>query len=445
MIKDIKPNGVIYATAKIGTALFLAGTFTSMNSQTRNRMASIDTSDGSLLPFSPVFNGLVFSICSGATKIVITGQFTTVTYNNITTSDCAGIVVYDTVLDSFIKINSLTFTPLSNSPGGALFPGGGLMYSSQIAYNSSTQTFYVTGQFMYDYTDVFGNSVSARTAIISFKEDNLTPIDLGVTFVPAYINGTPNTNGVRTPLYSLAVCVDPSTSYVYFWASSADATVSRAYDVSDPLNPVSLGWIPQIKQSSSNNGVIARMFIVGNNLWLLSGPATFSGYSKNYSAATKSCNGIMVVDKTTFDPVYPSDQITPFGLSTFNFMGGATAYSLLENDSGNIIILGGFWGAGFGTNSTTPTRYNVAVFDPVDFSNPIGEIIDFKGWVIINYITRFPYIESGVIYGYFIDENKLYVYGSLPNDGGIVRSNQFEPFILNMDGGRYPLAFIGAN
>ena len=60
-------NSNVYALDVGGSQLFVAGSFSSIRSVSRSRVASLNLSDGTVTPFAPVANATVSSLAVDAT------------------------------------------------------------------------------------------------------------------------------------------------------------------------------------------------------------------------------------------------------------------------------------------------------------------------------------------------------------------------------------------
>ena len=154
--------------------LYFGGSFTSVNGTTRNRMAAVDGSDGSLLPFNPnidanVAEVLVDNLYLGGPKIYAGGLFSTVngatTRNRIARFDSDGTVdAWDPDLDD--SVFTLFLGPDRYVYAGGAFTTVGATSRNFLARWDADQTTAVVDP-TFD-PDVTGNSVQ-----IVFQYDNI--------------------------------------------------------------------------------------------------------------------------------------------------------------------------------------------------------------------------------------------------------------------------------
>jgi trimeric autotransporter adhesin len=73
-------NGRVNAVAYLGATLFLGGSFTSVEGQTRNRLAACDAATGALLSWNPNANGVVraLEVSPAGTRVYVGGDVSAV-------------------------------------------------------------------------------------------------------------------------------------------------------------------------------------------------------------------------------------------------------------------------------------------------------------------------------------------------------------------------------
>jgi hypothetical protein len=73
-------NGRVNAVAYLGGTVYLGGSFTQVNSTTRNRLAACDAATGNLLSWNPNANGVIraLKVSPAGTRVYVGGDFSTV-------------------------------------------------------------------------------------------------------------------------------------------------------------------------------------------------------------------------------------------------------------------------------------------------------------------------------------------------------------------------------
>jgi hypothetical protein len=73
-------NGRVNAVAYLGGTVYLGGSFTSVDGQTRNRLAAFDAASGNLLSWNPNANGVVraLKVSPAGTRVYVGGDFSTI-------------------------------------------------------------------------------------------------------------------------------------------------------------------------------------------------------------------------------------------------------------------------------------------------------------------------------------------------------------------------------
>ena len=172
-------NGRVNAVAYLGNTLYLGGSFTSVDGQTRNRLAACDAATGNLLSWNPNANGVVraLKVSPAGTRVYVGGDFSAV--GGAARSRVAA---------------------LSPSSGGAF---GWSPYVNDsvkaVTTSNSGATVYVGGDF--DSAEGAG-----RRRLAAF---NATSGNLSTTFKPNVSNGTGN----FATVLSMDVSADGNTLY----------------------------------------------------------------------------------------------------------------------------------------------------------------------------------------------------------------------------------------
>ncbi|HZX08897.1 LamG-like jellyroll fold domain-containing protein [Kribbella sp.] len=113
LVANWKPS-VSYRVKTIavsGTTVYFGGSFGLVNNQTRNRLAAVSTDTGTLLPWAPDVNGDVYAVdaADDASKVYAGGQFSTVNGTNQNT-----VTSLDPVTGAVLPFPGASAVPLPN-------------------------------------------------------------------------------------------------------------------------------------------------------------------------------------------------------------------------------------------------------------------------------------------------------------------------------------------
>lgn len=272
--------GTINDLTVLGNKLYIGGAFKQVNNVTRNRIAAVDTSTGSLTSWNPnIGGGDVYSLQVVGDKIIVGGAFTTV--GLLQRKSLTGV---DTTngLASMLRIK--------NNPGTAvyttmllsnkLFVGGdfatidGEERNSLAAINLRTNKLH---QWKYD---VFKNgslsSVEVRVVKgynnILHVGGNFTQIDTHTRYGYAQINLSSNRveNTIIFNTSSLVESILPYSSYIYIgglFSVNNNGIHENVLRINSSNNTVDT-WIP-IMPGNSQLSSVYDMDISGNNLYIV--------------------------------------------------------------------------------------------------------------------------------------------------------------------------------
>jgi trimeric autotransporter adhesin len=173
-------NGRVNAVAYLGGTVYIGGSFTTVDGQTRNRLAAFDAASGNLLPWNPSANGVVraLKVSPAGTRVYVGGDFTVV----------AGVARARIAAISPSSGNAFGWSPYVNDSVKA------------ITTSNSGATVYAGGDF--DSAEGAG-----RRHLAAF---NATSGNLSSGFKPVVSNGTGNFATV------LAMKVHPNGETLYF-------------------------------------------------------------------------------------------------------------------------------------------------------------------------------------------------------------------------------------
>jgi hypothetical protein len=137
-------NNSVFAIAVSGTQIIVAGSFTQIAGQTRNRLAAFDATTGALLPWNPGADNTVSALAADATTVYVGGSFSMV----------AGVArARLAAIDPVTGVTIATFTPpaMTNNVnkllrhGPALYAGGNFAITGATPRNNAAAFSAVTG------------------------------------------------------------------------------------------------------------------------------------------------------------------------------------------------------------------------------------------------------------------------------------------------------------
>ncbi|MEI7560433.1 MAG: hypothetical protein WCJ63_07540 [Actinomycetes bacterium] len=110
----------VYSLALSGTTLYVGGIFTSVNSQTRTRLAAFDTSDGTLTPWAPTADSTVYGLDVSGSTVYMVGWFGKL--NGSWRSSCGAVGTDGTLSSWDPQCSSSTYTVKVD--GSTVYLGG---------------------------------------------------------------------------------------------------------------------------------------------------------------------------------------------------------------------------------------------------------------------------------------------------------------------------------
>lgn len=135
-------NGTVYALAVSGTTVYIGGSFTIAGGLFRNNVASVDAVTGLITLYDPNVNGAVHDICIGNNAVYVGGQFSTV--NN---QPHFGLAITDPVTGaptSTIQVAAVRALALS---GNTIYAGGDFFSSNPGTVSGVVAIDVLTGQY----------------------------------------------------------------------------------------------------------------------------------------------------------------------------------------------------------------------------------------------------------------------------------------------------------
>ncbi|BCX15200.1 MAG: hypothetical protein KatS3mg097_092 [Candidatus Parcubacteria bacterium] len=290
---NFKPmvNNTVLALAlsSDGSILYIGGMFTQVNSTTKNYVAALNTSDGSLVSsFNADANNTVFALTlsSDGSILYIGGMFTQV--NSTTKNYVAALNTSDgSLVSSFnADANSAVRSLVLSSDNSTLYIGGDF---TQV--NSTTKNY------------VAALNTSDGSLVSSFNAD------------------------ANSSVYSLVLSSDNSTLYIggaFTQVNSTTKNYVAALNTSD-------GSLVSSFNADANNTVFALTLSFDGSILYIGGDFTqVNSITKNYVAALNTSDGSLV--------------------SSFNASADNTVRSLVLSSDGSILYIGGYFTQ---INSTT--------------------------------------------------------------------------------------------
>jgi hypothetical protein len=278
-------DGNIDALALSGTTLYVAGSFTTINGQTRNNIGALDTTDGSVKTFDPNANNEVVSLAlSNDGSILYAGGFGFTTIGGQPRAAIAALNTADGAATS-------TFNPSANGPNG---------FAILDVMVISGSTLYVGGTF-----NVIGGAARTNIAALSLGGAND-----GVA-VPSF-DPSPSLVGCPACSQINALAVSGSTIYA---GGIFDTIGGQTRNHIAGLNTAD-GTATAFDPSSSSN--ISSLAVSGSIVYAGGGFTSIGGQPRNYMAALNAADG----SATAFDPS-PNNIVLTIGVSgSAIYLGG---------------------------------------------------------------------------------------------------------------------------
>ncbi|MDX1908055.1 MAG: T9SS type A sorting domain-containing protein [Bacteroidia bacterium] len=412
-------NSTVEALALDGTTLYIGGSFTDLNGQTRNRLAALDATTGALLALNPGLNSTVYGLALDGNALYIGGSFSQIAGQSRS---------YLAALDKTTGTLIAGFNPMVNSTvyslevrGGQLYAGGSFTmaggqprnYAAQLNLTSGSATTwnpnfnstvyslrngYAGGSF----TTAGGQSRRYAAKI----EDNGTLAswhpDLSSTVYTIGNNGTDVLLGgsftyfrYRTRNY-LAVMEPQTGQIVDSWTATANSTVytlkrqdntymyvggsftqlaGQPRNYAGEINISGAGtataWNPNL------NSTVYGLSFEADTVFLAGSFTTASGQNRKYAAAVTNTN-------------HSTSALLPW-----NPQLNSTSNTVLADAANRVVIGGGF------TYFKYETRSYLAALDNS------SELV--QAWN--------PNVNS-TVYSLVLDDNKLYAGGTFSQIGG---------------------------
>jgi len=252
-------NGIVNAMVKDGNTLYIAGLFTDVNGSTRNRVAAVNATDGTLLSWYPTqgANTTVRDITLDGDYIYAVGNFTS--FANTTRNRIAKVHKTTAALDAWNpNLNSSAFTIEIDGTdvyvGGAFTTvngGTGRDYVAAFTTSSATASAWnpdpnnvvrsiaPTATHVYlggNFTDINAGTTRNRlaqvdrtTAVATAFDANVdsSVFDVEVDGSTVYLSGTFDSVGGSTRRY--VASVDGTTGAVSSWDPAANKDIYKLY------------------------------------------------------------------------------------------------------------------------------------------------------------------------------------------------------------------------
>ena len=280
-------NGRVNAVAYLGGTLYLGGSFTSVNGQTRNRLAACDAATGNLLSWNPNANGVVraLKVSPAGTRVYVGGDFTIV----------AGV-------------SRARVAALSPSSGGA-FGWSPYVNDSVKAITTST-----TGSTVYVGGDFNSAEGAGRSRLASFNatSGNLTSLK------PSISNGAGNFATVLT------LAIAPNNQTLYFGGDFAlvnGHSRRNAAAVSSGIGTLRT-WSP-----ASTADVVDELTVSASGSTVFAGGRGAGGYAQAYGPTAGGTPVWNVATNGDVEALVVSSSILYVG-GHFTTVGGSTRHHL---------------------------------------------------------------------------------------------------------------------
>lgn len=434
----------VWSLAKVGNTLLIGGDFTSVNGQTRTRLAALDASTGALLDWAPVANGTVWSIAVSGNTAYLGGNFTSLAGQ---TRNLAGAVRLDartggaagTCLDAWDDTDCLTAWNPNVSGWGVLTLA---VDGSQVFLGGAISS--IGGQ-----TRGSAGVVDATTgAVASWNPDFSRQVEgmavaNGVLYVVGLFNTTNGVTRNRAAAFdtstlaltswnpninddTYAVAVQGSTVYLGGRFTSVGSDM-RNHAAAVDLSGNVVAWDPHICDNSNGSQTIVRGIAATPTKTYLLGDFPCAGGFKRLHTAAIGADGILTSWSADANgPVYAFSRLgsTIYMVGNFTAVNGAarvraaavtTVGSVTAWDpqpggdrpvsvvaTANKVYLGGFFGTIGGV-----TRRGVAAVDPTTGA------LD----------TAFDANLDGHVRSMALSGSTLYIGGSFANAGGAARDS----------------------
>lgn len=395
--------GQVNAMSLSGSTLYIGGTFTSINGTARNRVAAIDTTNGSLLSWNPNANGTVSAIATRGSVVYLGGSFTTIGgtgRNRIAAVDATTAVLdavwnpnaANAVEDIVVKADGSvvyaggTFTTIggtANDGLAALQPANGVNTGTadaswfpnpqgtvdSIALNAAETVLYAGGSF----ANMDGVAALDQVAAVDATVDFGSALDTGNAFT--LWDPDPGTN-----INAVAVATSGTTVYIGGGFTSLGTTNEpreRIGSVSaDPTVAATVtSWDPHADQQVLAIAPTATQVFVGGQFDSIGG---------------EDRRGLAAFDNTTRD-------VTSFCATTCDLNGSTTATAMVLD--GTTLYIGGTFTSVGGT-----ARNRIAAIDTTTST-----------------LTSFNPNSNNQIEDFALDGTSLYVGGWQATIGGQTR------------------------
>ena len=286
------PNGIVYTLLLSNGVVYFGGGFTLVGGVTRNDIAAVDATSGSLTPWDPESDGLVVSLALGAGTIYAGGDFARI-----------GGQARSRIAELNLATGlALTWNPGASDEVDALLLSGGTLYAG--------------GRF-----DTLGAAVRHKLAAVDAT------------------TGSPDAwnPGADLPVLSLA------TDGTLLFAGGDFSTIGgqpRSYLAElDPSSNTPTGWNPGADQP------VFALAVSGSTLYAAGQFATIGGQSRGYLAALDRVTGV----PAAWDPE-PNAATTALALQGGQVMAGGSFSTVAGQPRANLAALSASTGALLGWN-----------------------------------------------------------------------------------------------
>lgn len=342
--------GHVYAMALSpdGSTLYVGGQFTTVDGVTYNRVAAINTSDGTAVStFNPNFNGnvLALALSSDGSKLYVGGEFTKVggvTYNKlaaINTASGTAITTFNPNVNGTVESLALSSDGSTLYVGGQFTTIGGVTYNRLAAVNTSNGT----------AVSAFNPNLNASVESLALSSDG-SKLYFGGTFTTvggvahnrlAAVNTSNGTAvsafnpSVDNQVQTLALSSDDSKLYVGGYFNNVNSTLRNyiaAVNSSDGtlvsgFNPNSSSVVRSLTLSDDDSTLYVagfQNFLNGTNVSNLVRINSNGSLDTNFFPAIKGTVRAVAVSPD-LSTVYAGGQFTTVGSATYNRLAGFSA------------------------------------------------------------------------------------------------------------------------
>lgn len=379
---DPDVNNIIYAMQLSGNTLYIAGTFTFAGGQTRNRLAAIDTtiSTNNATAFDPAPNGAVYALLINGTTLYVGGGFTTIggqTRNRI--------AALNTTLSTN---NATTWNPNANNSVAAMAISG--------------TTIYVGGSF-----GTIGGQTRSRIAALDLTTDT----NNATAWNP---NGNNNVN---------ALTISGSTVYAGGVFTNIGGFSRNRIAALDATTGAATAWNPNADSSVSVIAVSGSVVYVGGSFGTIGGQSRSNIAALDAAINTNNATAWNPGANTTVSAIAVSGSTVYLG-GDFTMVTGLTRNYIAAIDL--VTGAGTAWNPNANNVVNAVAVSGTTVYAGGSFNNiggqPRNQIAALNALVNTNNATAWNPSASTTVNTIAVSGTTLYAGGNFSTIGGQSRS-----------------------